>query len=111
MSTPCLPIHWPTVLEETGPVEDPTMILSATAHVGATPFRVVAIRVEPGLRFMPDYRPGVPDGVYDAEAFESLLGEVGEISGTDNPHTIELATGCYVMWMAPAPGPTENEAE
>ncbi len=67
MSTPCLPIHWPTMFEETGPAEDPTMTLSATAHIGATPFRAVAIRVEPRLRFMPDYRPDLADMAYDAQ--------------------------------------------
>jgi hypothetical protein len=103
MSVPCLPMRWPSTLEENGPAEDPAIVLSGTAQVGSTPFRIMAIRVEPRLRFMPDYRADLGDEVYDREVLETLLEELGEIADTDHPRTLELATGVYVLWMAPAP--------
>ena len=111
MSTPCPPIRWPAEFEETGPAEDPSIILSAFAHVGSIPFRIVAIRIEPRLRFMPDYRPDRAPTAYDSVTLEALLGEVGEIAGTDHPRTVELGTGSYVMWMVPEPEPGENEVD
>ncbi len=101
MSIPCPPIQWPSGLEETGPPEDPTILLSGTALVGSMPFRITAIRVEPRLRFMPDYRQEL-EGVYDRETLETLLEELGMIGETDHPHIIELAPGSYVMWMTSA---------
>jgi hypothetical protein len=102
MSVPCLPVQWPKTLEESGPAEDPGIVLSGTAQVGSTPFRITAIRVEPRLRFMPDYKADLEDAVYDREVLETLLEELGEVADTDHPRTLELATGVYVMWMVPA---------
>jgi hypothetical protein len=102
MSVPCLPVQWPSTLEESGPAEDPSIVLAGTAQVGTTPFRIMAIRVEPRLKFMPDYKADLDDAVYDREALETVLEELGEVSNTDHPRTLELATGVYVMCMAPA---------
>jgi hypothetical protein len=102
MSVPSLQVQWPSTLEESGPAEDPSIVLSGTAQVGSTPFRITAIRVEPRLRFMPDYKADLGDAVYEREVLETLLEELGEVANTDNPQTLELATGVYVMWMAPA---------
>lgn len=62
----------------------------------------MAIRVEPRLRFMPDYRSDLDHTVYNPGMLETLLEELGEIADTDHPLTIELATGSYVMWVTPA---------
>ena len=105
MSIPCLRIQWPTALEETGPPEDPTIMLLGSAHMGTTPFKVLAIRVNARLKFMPDYRPDLPEAVYESGKLEVLLAELGEIAATDHPGTIALETGSYVMWMAPASEP------
>jgi len=51
---------------------------------------------------MPDYKADLGDAVYEREVLETLLEELGEVANTDNPQTLELATGVYVMWMAPA---------
>ncbi len=104
MPVPCLPIQWPSTLQESGPAEDPTIVLSGTAQVGSTPFRIVAIRVEPRLRFMPDYKSDIAGTIYDREVLETLLEELGEVSDTDHPLTLELATGVYVLWMVPISG-------
>jgi hypothetical protein len=103
MSVSCPSMEWPSTLEEIGPTEDAAIMLSGSARVGRTPFRVVAIRVEPRLRFTPDYRPDLKRAVYDSKMLETLLEEMGEVADTDNLRTVELATGSYVMWMAPAP--------
>jgi hypothetical protein len=101
MSIPCPPIRWPSTLEDAGPPEDPTILLSATAQVAGTPFRLTAIRVDPRLRFMPDYQQDVDPAAYP-ESLEALLEDVGNLSDTDCVTTIRLETGPYVMWMAPA---------
>lgn len=99
MSIPCPPIQWPIALDETGPIGDPGIVLSGIAHIGSIPFRIVAVPVEPRLRFMPDYRPDLADEVYDRERLETLLEELGEIADTDHPRIIELGGACYVMWI------------
>ena len=102
MSIPCPPLRWPSTLEEAGPPEDPTILLSATAQAAEAPFRITAIRVDPRLRFMPDYRPGVDPAAYP-ETLEMLLALAGDLSDTDHAVTIHLETGPYVMWMTAAP--------
>ncbi len=103
MSVPCPPMEWPSTLEEAGPAEDPTIVLAGAAQIGGTPFRVTAIRVEPRLRSMPDYRPGLDPIVYECDVLERLLDDLGEVANTDHPRTIELSAGAYVMYMTSAP--------
>ncbi len=91
------------MLEEAGPAEDTALMLSGSARIGRTAFRIVAIRVESRLKFTPDYRSNLNHAVYDRQMLETLLAALGEIADTDHLPTIELATGSYVMWMAPAP--------
>lgn len=104
MSIPCPPISWPSVLEETGPAEDPTITLSGMARVGSTPLQIVAIRIEPRLRFMPDYKSDVDSATYNHAQLEVLLEELGNIAETDAPEVVELSSGRYVMWIGPLPG-------
>lgn len=103
MSIPCPSITWPSVLEEIGPAEDPTIALAGMASVGSTPFRITAIRVEPRLKFMPDYRPDLDRAAYGPVNLETLLEELGEVADTDHAATIRLESGPYVFWMTPAP--------
>jgi hypothetical protein len=102
MSVPCPPIRWPAFLEDAGPAEDATILLSATAQVGDTQFRVIAMRVEPRLRFMPDYKLNVDPAAYNQGMLETLLADLGDIGESDHAATVQLSTGLYVMWMIAA---------
>lgn len=101
MSISCPPIEWPSMLAETGPAEDPAVMLSGTAYLGSVPFRVTAVRVEPRLKFMPDCRSEDLDPAY-CEHLIYLLEELAELADTGHPRTIELATGTYALWMTSA---------
>lgn len=81
MTIACPVLEWPTELEERGPPEDPTILLTGRVRLGGAELRLVAIRVDPALRWTPDYRRDVPDGNYTAdglgEALEGVLEELG----------------------------------
>lgn len=106
-SIPCPPIVWPSTLVTAGPAEDPSIMLTGTARVGPANFRIVAIRAEPRLRFMPDYRAGFDDDVYDRPRLEMLLQELAELSDIDDPPVLNFSTGSYVLYMIPQSEPTE----
>jgi hypothetical protein len=101
MSISCPPIQWPTTLVETGPPEDPALLLAGTAYVGSIPFRVTAVRVEPRLKFMPDCKSDEVDPAY-CRRLECLLEELAEVADSDHPPTVELETGTYAFWMTSA---------
>lgn len=102
MSIPLLSLDWPAALDEIGPEQDPTILLSGAAQIGRTLFRIMAIRVQPDLRFMPDFQP---DAEYDTDALETKLEDLAVIADTDHPGEVELAGGRYVVWMTPTPRP------
>lgn len=100
-SIPCPPIVWPSTLATAGPAEDPAIMLAGTARVGPANFSIVAIRVEPRLRFMPDYRIDLEEDAYDRNRLEMLLQELAELSDSDDPPVLEFPTGFYVLYMIP----------
>lgn len=113
MSVPCPSCQWPAVLEERGPSEDPSILLTGTARIGEAAVQVIAIRVDPTLRWTPGYRRDVAEGSYQAkglnatletflEEFESTAAEFGELLGDGRPSLVELATGPYRIWVMPA---------
>ena len=114
MSVECPPCRWPALLEERGPPEDPSILLTGTARIGNTALQIVAIRINPALRFAPDYRREVPEGSYQAndldeiletvlEEFEYVSSEFEELIEENRSTIVELATGRYVVCVIPAP--------
>lgn len=112
MAISCLPCEWPAVLEERGPEEDPSILLTGKAHIGETPVQIVAIRVNPSLRWAPDYKE-TAEGSYDAnglgtaletilEEFEFVASECAELLGERHPSIVELPSGPYKVWVMPA---------
>lgn len=109
MTVPCPTLEWPPFLEECGPAEDPSILLTGTARIGGTSVAVVAIRITPGRTRVPDYRRGVPTAAYETGALETILEEldylaqeVGAVTASAEPGIVRLATGTYVMGVLPA---------
>lgn len=107
------PCEWPAGLEERGPPEDPSILLTGTARLAGNEMQVVAIRIDRSRRCAPGYRPEAPDGCYRAnglnvvlevalEEIDYIAGEFGELLGKDEPSVIEFENGPYLLWMMPA---------
>ena len=105
--------RWPAVLEERGPSEDPSILLTGMAQVGGKELRIVAIRVNPTLRSAPDYKRDVGQEAYLAngysialevalEEFECIGLRLIDLLGEDRSSLIELATGRYAILIMPA---------
>ena len=106
------PCAWPRALDERGPPEDPTILLTATATIGEAAVQVIAIRMRRDLRWTPDYLPDIPAERYDAnelspvleailESSESLASDIADILGENSATTLDLPTGQYRIWLLP----------
>jgi hypothetical protein len=109
MAVACPQVEWPPFLEESGPAEDPSILLTARARIGDASAAVVAVRIAPGRTRVPDYRADVPDAAYETgqletilEELECLAQEVGARPTTAEAGMVRLATGTYVMGVLPA---------
>ena len=112
MSIPFPPCVWPATLDERGPKEDPSILLTGTAKIGNAPARIIAIRISRTLRRTPDYRQDVPAGIYgvndlDAgletflENAEDLTEELSDVLGEHVPSIVQLEPGAYMLWILP----------
>jgi hypothetical protein len=108
MAVPCPPLEWPPFLEECGPAEDPSILLTGRARIGGASAAVVAVRIAPGRARVPDYREGVPDAAYETSQLETILEEleclaqeIGAAPATMEAGMVQLATGTYVMGVLP----------
>jgi hypothetical protein len=108
----CPACLWPTVLEERGPSEDPSILLTGTARIGGARARIVAIRVNSTQEWTPDFRRGVAEDTYHEndldevlqtvlEEFQTVASELGDLLGDSDPSVVELATGHYSVWVIP----------
>jgi hypothetical protein len=98
---------WPTILEERGPSDDPTILLTGTGLIGETPIQIVAIRINPSFRSTPDYKPNQANDLDSAlgailEELEYASAELASILGEEHSGAIELATGFYKVWTLSA---------
>jgi hypothetical protein len=98
---------------ECGPAEDPSILLSGTAHIAKAAVQIVAIRTSRGSGRVPDYKSDVPRACYQAnglaglleqmlEDFEYLATELSEIFGDGASELVELTTGPYKVVVLPA---------
>jgi|SRR5690242_3880950 hypothetical protein len=99
----CPQIVWPREFAESGPEDDPTILLRGDARLAARPFSVVAIRVVPNRRFMPDYKDEVDDDAYGELRLDFLLEELGALLDVDTLPVVELDSGPYVVAVLPKP--------
>jgi hypothetical protein len=100
---------WPSALDERGPAEDPTILLTGTATIGGAEVQVVAIRIDPSMRWAPDYRSDVAEGRYRAdgladliegaiEDLDSVAVEFGEAMGRSRTDVVTLGGEPYMVW-------------
>jgi len=101
---------WPTVLDERGPPEDPAILLTGMASIGGAAVQVIAIRIDPSLRWTPDYRPDVAESRYRAdgladlvegaiEDLDSVAAEFRETLGERSSDIVTLAGRSYMVWL------------
>lgn len=113
MSVECPACEWPLFLEEQGPREDPTILLTGTARIGKAAIKIIAVRINRNLRAAPDYRSDVQRhcyhvGGYDSilstilEEFEDAAAQVGDLLGEEHFNIVQLPTGPYQIWVIPA---------
>jgi hypothetical protein len=113
MAIECPPCLWPSVLEEQGPSEDPSILLTAPAHIGDVEVRIVAVRINDTLRWTPDFRRDVAEDAYRVnglgevleatlEDLQSMSSDLGDVLGGGGPSVVELSTGLYRIWVMPA---------
>lgn len=113
MPVQCPSCQWPTSFSECGPAEDPSILLSGTAHIAHAAVKIVAIRTSRDSGRIPDYRDDVPRECYEAngldalleqvlEDFEYLAGDFDELLGDAGSEAIELATGHYTIVALPS---------
>jgi hypothetical protein len=112
MTIDCPSCQWPTVLEERGPSDDPSILLTGIGRLGETPIQIIAIRVNPTSRSTLDWQPEL-EGIYQANDLDTVLGtileeldyasaELGRLLGEDRSATVELTTGLYKVWSLSA---------
>jgi hypothetical protein len=108
----CPACVWPAVLEERGPAEDPSILLTGAAQIGDAGVQIVAIRINSTLRWSPDYKRSVDEVSYQAnglnevlettlEELQSVASEWGDLLGEGSSGLVELATGPYRFWVLP----------
>lgn len=113
MAIPCPSFRWPLELDECGPAEDPEILLTGTAYLGASPIQVVAIRIDPNSGRLPDYKASVPHDAYTDGHFDEVLevvldeleyvaSELDDLLGEDRPSTVRLPGGVYRLCTLPA---------
>ena len=102
MTVPLPAPEWPAVLRQEGPPEDRSILLRGEVSLGSTRFTLTAIRVDP-IRFGPDFRPDQSLSVYADYQLPALLDIVAELMGTEEPSTLQLTGGLYLLWMLPDP--------
>ena len=93
-------IQWPAAFDAQGPAEDPNILLVAEASIDGIAFVITAIRMRDGMR-MPDYREGVPIGVYE-DTIDSMREEIEVLASTMDPPLVKLDGGDYLLWMIPS---------
>jgi hypothetical protein len=113
MSIPFPNSTWPAVLDERGPSEDPSILLTGTARIGGAMVHLIAIRINPALRSTADYRFDVAEeryrqnelkGLIDMalEDLDALVGEFDELLAEDPLDVVEFAGHPYMIWLVSA---------
>lgn len=106
------PCEWPSVLDERGPSEDPSILLTGAAHIGNVEVQIVAIRVPRMTRQTPDFKRGIDEDSYDQgglaeflevtlESLDSVAADLAELLDGRESSAMELATGHYRVWVMP----------
>jgi hypothetical protein len=94
-------LNWPVELLETGPDEDPSILLSGATEIGTAPHRVLAIRVNPS-HVQVDFRANLDEAVYADYQLGVMLEELNVFDNVDRSAVVPLESGNYVIWMVPS---------
>jgi len=91
---------WPSELQEEGPPEDPSILLSGAAEIGKSPHRVMAARINPKTLSI-DYRAELGEDVYADYQLEDRLDDLTFLDGIDESVLVPMGGGHYIVWMVP----------
>ncbi len=112
MSVPFPSCVFPATLDEHGPKEDPSILLTGMVAIGNATALVIAIRISLTLRRTPDYRQDVPAEMYGVnnidtgletflENADDLTAEFSDLLGEHVPSIVQLEPGAYMLWILP----------
>jgi hypothetical protein len=105
--------QWPAILDERGPSDDPSALLTGTARFAGRDMQVVGIRVDLSRYCTSDYRAGIIESCYQSDGLKTVLGtileeldyiasELSDLLGKEELSIVELESGPYLIWMMPA---------
>jgi hypothetical protein len=97
------PIRWPAVFTESGPAEDPAIVLAGRAEIAGVGFTITALRMRAGFR-APDYRPDVPERIYESTMAE-MVDDIEDLTESIEPERIVINGAQYLLWMVPMARP------
>ncbi len=93
------PIQWPSQLNEQGPAQDPSVMLTGRAEIAGVAFKVTALRMRDGMR-IPDYRDDISEAAYE-DAIDCAFEDVEDLVGSLDPRLISLNGAQYLLWLVP----------
>ncbi len=92
---------WPSELQEQGPPEDPSILLTGPATIGKAPHRVVAVRMNPRTLAI-DYRSDLEEDIYADCQVDAMLEELTFLEDIAQSVLVPMAGSSYVIWMMPS---------
>lgn len=108
----CPPCQWPNTLEERGPSEDPSILLTGTARIGKVEVQIIATRVQDTQCWTPDFKRKIAEEIYRVdglaqfleatlEDLESMTLDLVDLLGGKGASVVQLPTGLYRIWVMP----------
>jgi hypothetical protein len=94
-------LQWPRHLQESGPKQDPSILLSGTARIGACRYFVYALRINL-TTLEADFRDDVDEWIYTDYRLDVMLEELLFLSDFDRTAAVPLDSGSYLFWMVPS---------
>jgi hypothetical protein len=94
-------LQWPQYLQESGPAQDPSILLSGISQLGACRYFVYALRMDL-TNLEADFRDDVDESIYADYRLDVMLEELLFLVDFDRTAAVPLDGGFYFFWMVPA---------
>ncbi len=100
------PYTWPATLDESGPAEDPSRLLTGTAEIGAVSVCIIAIRIASAEQKDVPAEADSMAGLHpELEAFlkdsDGLAARLSDVLGECVPSIVTLESCPYLFWILP----------
>ncbi|HEX3983128.1 MAG TPA: hypothetical protein VHX12_05485 [Acidisoma sp.] len=100
MEFPVPRLTWPRHLQQSGPEQDPSILLSGTSEIGGGRYLVFALRVDLDS-LEADFRSDLDESVYADLRLDVMLEELMFFADFDRTAVVPLQGGHYIFWMVP----------